>query len=66
MLGLHAYAALEPFGLRYDAYELVEHNLPGLFLYAVLVNGVVEEAVKFVPFWLIGMRLHQWRARQTE
>lgn len=59
-LGLHAYRALEFVGLRYDAYELAATSLPGLFLYSLLVIGVVEEVVKFIPFWLIGMRLHHF------
>jgi hypothetical protein len=46
--------------LRFDAYELAQSNPAGLFLYAVLVIGVAEELVKFVPFWLIGMRLHHF------
>jgi RsiW-degrading membrane proteinase PrsW (M82 family) len=59
-LGLHAYAALELAGLRYDAYHLAETSRLGLFLYAVGVIGVIEELVKFIPFWLIGMRLHHF------
>jgi RsiW-degrading membrane proteinase PrsW (M82 family) len=59
-LGLRAYLALEFVGLRYDAYQLAETDLLGLFFYSILVIGVVEELVKFVPFWLIGMRLHHF------
>ena len=55
-LGLHAYAALELIGLRFDAFALAEHNPLGLFLYAVLGIGLIEELVKFLPFWLLAMR----------
>lgn len=59
-LGLQAYALLDLVGLRRDAWELAERDLPGLLLYALLVIGTVEELAKFVPFWLIGMRLHHF------
>ena len=54
----YAYAGLDWFGLRFDAYELAASNPPGLLLYALTVIGLLEELVKFVPFWLVGMRLH--------
>lgn len=60
LLVVRIYQALDLVGLRFDAYELAQSNPMGLFLYAVLVIGVVEELVKFVPFWLIGMRLHHF------
>jgi RsiW-degrading membrane proteinase PrsW (M82 family) len=44
-LGLHVYAALD---------------LVGLFFYAIGVIGVVEEIVKFLPFWLIALRLRHF------
>jgi RsiW-degrading membrane proteinase PrsW (M82 family) len=53
-----AYAALGWFGLRHDAYELAATNPPGLLLYALTGIGLLEECVKFLPFWLVGMRLH--------
>jgi RsiW-degrading membrane proteinase PrsW (M82 family) len=59
-IGLHAYAALELVGLRYDAYHLAETNRLGLFLYALGVIGIVEELVKFIPFWLVAMRLRHF------
>lgn len=52
-LGLLAYRALGLLGLRFDAFELARSNLPGLFIYAVLVIGVIEEAVKMIPFLLV-------------
>jgi RsiW-degrading membrane proteinase PrsW (M82 family) len=49
-LGMLAYRALDLFGLRFDAFELAQGNLVGLFLFAVLGIGVIEEAVKLIPF----------------
>lgn len=43
--------------LRYDALELAFNNLPGLFAYAILVIGPVEEIAKLIPFLLIVPRL---------
>jgi len=62
-LGLHAYAALDWFGLRFDAYELARSDAFGLFWYSVLVIGVVEETVKFLPFWFIVMRISHFDER---
>ena len=62
-LGLHAYAALGWFGLRFDAYALARSNAFGLFWYSVLVIGVVEETVKFLPFWLVVMRISHFDER---
>ena len=56
----YAYQTLDWFGLRHDAYELASTNPAGLLLYALLVIGLLEELVKFVPFWLVGMRLHDF------
>ncbi|MFQ5982723.1 MAG: PrsW family intramembrane metalloprotease, partial [Woeseiaceae bacterium] len=44
-------------GLRYDAVILAETNRVGLFAYAVLVIGFVEELAKLTPFLLIVLRL---------
>jgi RsiW-degrading membrane proteinase PrsW (M82 family) len=52
-LGLLGYQALGLVGLRYDAFALAADNLPGLFAYAVLAIGVIEESVKLLPFLLI-------------
>lgn len=59
-LGLRAYEVLEFIGLRHDAYALAESSRWGLLVYAVGVIGLVEETVKFIPFWLIGTRLHHF------
>jgi len=51
-LGLLMYGALDLVSLRHDAYLLAETNLPGLFAYAILVIGVIEEFAKMIPFLL--------------
>lgn len=55
-LGVQAYAALDAFDLRRDAFELARTDPSGLFWYSVLVIGGIEEGVKFLPFWLVVMR----------
>ena len=52
-LGLLMYRALDLVNLRFDAYVLAETSLPGLFAYAVLVIGVIEELAKMIPFLLL-------------
>ncbi len=52
-LGLLMYRALDLVNLRYDAYVLAETSLPGLFAYAILVIGVIEELAKMIPFLLL-------------
>jgi RsiW-degrading membrane proteinase PrsW (M82 family) len=52
-VGLLGYRALGLVGLRYDAFALAADNLPGLFAYAVLAIGVIEETAKLLPFLLI-------------
>ncbi|HET6566042.1 MAG TPA: hypothetical protein VFG52_11560, partial [Xanthomonadales bacterium] len=47
--GLFLYWSLGLFNLRQDAFALASSNLPGLFLYSILVIGVIEEAVKILP-----------------
>ena len=37
---------------------LADASLAALFAYTVFVIGPVEELVKFLPFWLIGIRFH--------
>ena len=56
-LGPYAYALLDVVGLRYDAYELAATNTPGLLAYSILGIGLLEESVKFLPFWLVALRL---------
>jgi RsiW-degrading membrane proteinase PrsW (M82 family) len=50
-------------GLRFDAYELARSDVFGLFWYSVLVIGVVEETIKFLPFWLVVMRISHFNER---
>lgn len=52
-LGMLMYRALDLVNLRYDAYLLAETNLPGVFVYAILVIGVIEELAKLIPFLLV-------------
>jgi RsiW-degrading membrane proteinase PrsW (M82 family) len=56
-LGGYLYEALDLVGLRFDAYELAETNLIGLFVFSVLGIGVIEELAKMIPFLLIVVRL---------
>lgn len=55
-LGLLGYGLLGLVGLRYDAFLLAAHNLPGLLAYAVLAIGVIEETAKLLPFLLVVLR----------
>ena len=59
-LGMLMYRGLDLLGLRYDAFLLAETNLPGLFAYAVLAIGVIEELAKLVPFLLIVIRFKEF------
>jgi len=55
-LGLLGYRALGLLGLRFDAYALALTNLRGLFTYAVLAIGFIEESAKLLPFLLVVLR----------
>ena len=55
-LGALAYRLLGFLGLRYDAFALARDDLPGLFVYAVLAIGLIEETVKLLPFLLFVVR----------
>ena len=46
--------------LRFNAFALAQDNLPGLFAYAVLAIGVIEEAVKMIPFLLVVVRFREF------
>jgi len=59
-LGMLMYRGLDLVNLRFDAYLLAETNLPGLFAYAVLVIGLVEELAKLIPFLLIIIRFKEF------
>jgi len=50
------YVGLEPLGLRFDAVALAADNGHGLFAYAMLVIGPIEEMAKMIPFLLIVIR----------
>jgi RsiW-degrading membrane proteinase PrsW (M82 family) len=56
-LGMLMYGALGVAGLRYDAFDLAGSNLPGLFVYAILGIGIIEELAKILPFMLVATRL---------
>jgi len=59
-LGMAMYRALGVLGLRYDAFELAQGNLPGLFLFAVLGIGVIEELAKLIPFLFVVLRFREF------
>ncbi len=59
-IGLFLYWSLGLINLRFDAYSLATTNLAGLFAYAVLVIGVIEEAVKILPFLIIVLRFREF------
>ena len=54
------YAALEPLGLRFDALALAEDNPFGLFLFAVLAIGPIEEFAKLLPFVVVIIHLRHF------
>ncbi len=54
------YAALEPFGLRYDAVALADNNALGLLAYALLVIGPLEELAKMLPFLLVVIHFREF------
>jgi len=56
MLSRLMYAGLEPLGLRFDALQLADSNPAGLFAYALLAIGPIEELSKMLPFLLIVLR----------
>ena len=56
-LGKALYVGLGYLGLRYDAFALASESQPGLFLYAVLAIGPIEEISKLLPFLVIARRL---------
>ena len=56
-LGKALYTGLGYLGLRYDAFALASESRPGLFLYAVLAIGPIEEIAKLIPFLVIARRL---------
>jgi RsiW-degrading membrane proteinase PrsW (M82 family) len=59
-IGAMLYRALGAVGLRRDAFILAANDLPGLFTYAVLAIGVIEESAKLIPFLLIVLRFREF------
>lgn len=60
LLGKQAYSGLGMVGLRYDAMELAQTSPWRLFAYSLLAIGLIEETVKFLPFWLIALRFRKF------
>ena len=54
------YVSLGYFDLRYDAGALADTSTLGLFLYAVLAIGPIEEFAKLLPFVLIIVRFDEF------
>lgn len=50
------YLGLEPLGLRYDAVALAADNPLGLFAFAMLAIGPIEELSKLLPFVVVVLR----------
>ena len=50
------YIGLEPLGMRFDAVALAADNGTGLFAYAMLGIGPIEELAKIIPFLLVVVR----------
>lgn len=59
-LGIMLYMALDVIDLRRDAFELARQDLPGLFLYAILAIGPIEELAKMTPFLLVVLRFREF------
>lgn len=59
-LGMLMYQALDLVSLRYDAYALAHSNLAGLFTFAVLGIGLIEESAKLIPFLLVILRFREF------
>jgi len=57
------YIALGPLGLRYDAFALAATSPAGLFAYAMLAIGPIEELAKFLPFAIIVTRFREFDER---
>lgn len=51
------YLGLGPLGLRFDASALADSDPLGLFAYAMLAIGPIEEIAKLIPFVLVVLRL---------
>lgn len=60
LIGQGLYQALGTVGLRYDAVELADSNLPGLLAYSILGIGLIEESAKMLPFLLFVLRFRDF------
>ncbi len=54
------YELLGVVGLRYDAFALAEESVVGLFLYAMLAIGPIEELAKLLPFLIVAVRFRHF------
>lgn len=54
------YLSLEFVDLRYDAFELAATSTAGLFAYAFLAIGPIEELSKLVPFLVVIVRFREF------
>lgn len=54
------YVSLGALDLRYDAFLLAETNPLGLFAYAMLAIGPIEELAKLVPFLVVVLRFRDF------
>lgn len=59
-LGLMMYELLGQIDQRKDAFALAATDLPGLLLYSISVIGVIEEAVKILPFVVVVLRFREF------
>ena len=50
------YLGLEPLGLRFDALALADDDPLGLFVYAMVAIGPIEELSKLLPFVVVVLR----------
>ena len=59
-LGIVLYQALGLIDLRFDASALANNNPLGLFAYALLAIGPIEELAKLIPFLLVVVRFREF------
>ncbi|MFT5140713.1 MAG: RsiW-degrading membrane proteinase PrsW (M82 family) [Lysobacterales bacterium] len=59
-LSLFFYQSLDLINLRFDAFLLAETDPFGLFIYAVLAIGPIEELAKMIPFLLVVIRFKEF------
>ena len=50
------YVALEPLGLRFDAFALAADDTRALLVYSMLAIGPIEEFAKMLPFLAVAIR----------